>query len=140
MNFNEYQEAAYFAIQSHDSKKEEEAHWAMGLSGESGEVTEVIKHRHFGGGFSVTDLVEELGDVVWNIAALCTVFGIKMDDVMSFNLAKLKHRYPHGTFSADRSSKRSELSKAFRATDEAKAIMSVINEDYIASQKKGRIK
>lgn len=138
MNFAEYQNAAYTAIQSHADSKEEEMHWALGLGEEAGEVLGVIKHRHYGGEFSVTDLVEELGDTLWHIAAMCTAFGIKMDDVAKFNLTKLSHRYPTGSFNVDRSNQRHKLTKQFRETEEAKAIMSRVNRDYLNSRGKGK--
>lgn len=39
-------------------------------------------------------LVDEVGDVVWYVAALCNLWGIRVEDLMLFNMAKLhmKHR------------------------------------------------
>lgn len=70
---------------------------ATGLIGESGEVTDYIKkgvfHRH---GVSSSRLADELGDVMWYVASLCTLSEIELSDVMSQNIEKLNRRYPNG--------------------------------------------
>lgn len=123
MEFGEYQFKSYTAIQDHADSKEEEMHWALGLGEESGEVLGVIKHRHYGQEFSVADLVEELGDALWHIASICTVFGISMDGIAEYNLAKLAYRYPDGTFDEERCNNRHAIGAEFKNTAEAKAII-----------------
>lgn len=76
---------------------------AVGLAGEAGEVSEMIKkgifHQH---GLDREKLIKELGDVLWYVAALCTRLDVPMGEVMARNVAKLKERYPAG-FSAEAS-------------------------------------
>lgn len=131
MELSDYQKQAYVAIQGHANAKEEEMHWALGLGEEAGEVLGVIKHRHYGAEFSVTDVVAELGDVMWHVAAICTVFGISMDDVAQYNILKLNNRYPEGKFDMGRSARRHEIGKRFKGLPETKALMEKINNDYL---------
>lgn len=76
---------------------------AIGLTGEAGEVANLIKkgvfHRH---GVDLDELQKELGDVLWYIAALCTKAGFSLSDTMNLNIEKLRQRYPEG-YSSERS-------------------------------------
>lgn len=75
---------------------------ATGLIGEAGEVADYIKkgvfHQH---GVSAEKLADELGDVLWYIASLCTLAGLALPDVMQGNIEKLNRRYPNGYRSED---------------------------------------
>ena len=42
------------------------------------------------------DLSKELGDVMWMVAELCTVYGLDMGKVMAENIAKLTDRRERG--------------------------------------------
>ena len=76
---------------------------ALGLTGEAGEVADMIKKHIFHGHDLDTDaLVKEIGDVCWYVALLCTAIGVDMASVMEKNIEKLKTRYPEG-FSSEAS-------------------------------------
>lgn len=70
---------------------------AMGLSEEAGEATgklaKVIRDNE---GIIPDDkkelLVKELGDVMWFVAELCTLFNVSIEDVMQQNIDKLTSR------------------------------------------------
>lgn len=109
MNFNEYQKKSFSAIQGHNDNKEEVMHWAIGLGEECGEALSVIKHKYYAGSYDPIDLVEELGDLLWYLAALCTASGFNFEDVAAFNLAKMDFRYPKGDFDEQRSKDRHSL-------------------------------
>jgi len=126
MDFNDYQNQSYVAIQEHENNKEEVMHWAIGLGEEAGEALSVIKHRYYGGSYDIEDLVSELGDVLWYIAALCTANGIKLEDVAKYNIERIHHRYPALEFDDARSKSRHELDCNFRESSAAKAIMEKI--------------
>ena len=83
---------------------------AMGLSGESGEVTDLIKkavfHEHRMTAEFRAKLTEELGDVLWYVAAICSLFGIDMTEVENVNIIKCNRRYPGG-FDTQKSKDRS---------------------------------
>lgn len=70
---------------------------AIGLSGEAGEVADLIKKGIFHQqGLDQEKLKKELGDVLWYVAALCTELGFSLEEVMSHNIDKLKARFPEG--------------------------------------------
>ena len=79
---------------------------ALGLTGEAGEIAELVKkgilHQH---GLNVAALVEEIGDCCWYLAGLCTLLGHDFGEIMQFNVDKLKIRYPNG-FNSEDSKKR----------------------------------
>jgi NTP pyrophosphatase (non-canonical NTP hydrolase) len=73
---------------------------ALGLCGEAGEIAEIINGAQWDD-FDSTPLVKELGDSQWYAAALCTLIGVSLSDVMAANIAKLEQRYPNGYLSKD---------------------------------------
>lgn len=76
---------------------------ALGITGEAGEVADLIKKHIFHGHDLDTDaLVKEIGDVCWYVALLCTAIGVDLESVMEKNIEKLKTRYPEG-FSSEAS-------------------------------------
>ena len=70
---------------------------AIGLAGEAGEVADLVKkgifHRH---GLDMRKIQDELGDVIWYVAAMCTTLGFDLGMIMQTNIEKLKVRYPEG--------------------------------------------
>lgn len=107
MNANDYQSAAARTLipepDSDYSAREIMIVWnALGLAGEAGEVADTVKkavfHRH---GLDHDELIKELGDVLWYVAALCTKLEVSLDEIMARNIAKLEKRYPSGYNSAD---------------------------------------
>ncbi len=83
---------------------------ALGLAGEAGEVAEHVKkgvlHEH---GVDRDALAGELGDVLWYVAGLATVYGIDLGAIMARNVAKLNARYPHGFTPADSIARRDTI-------------------------------
>jgi len=71
--------------------------FALGLTGESGEVADLIKkwigHDH---PLDLEKLRKELGDVLWYIAAIADNFHIDLSDIAVTNILKLRSRYPDG--------------------------------------------
>lgn len=106
MDFNLYQFKASRTARMELSPELKQATFAMGLAGESGEVVDLLK-KHVGHGHPLVknQLEKELGDVLWYIAAICSINNLKLEDVALANIAKLEARYPEG-FSVERSMKR----------------------------------
>ena len=70
---------------------------AIGLAGEAGEVADLVKKQIFHQqGIDRLKMKKELGDVLWYVAALCTEFGLTLEEVMQHNIDKLKARFPDG--------------------------------------------
>nr|WP_302596960.1 nucleoside triphosphate pyrophosphohydrolase family protein [uncultured Cellulosilyticum sp.] len=100
---DEYQIGSLRTIPNNFTKKDMLLNGALGLSGEAGEVVDIIKkHIYQGHELNKVRIKEELGDVMWYVSELCNAIGIKLSDVMETNIAKLKERYPNG-FEANRS-------------------------------------
>lgn len=69
----------------------------LGLTGEAGEVSDLIKKGIFHEkGIDKEHLEKELGDVMWYIALICHTCSFNLDEIMQMNIDKLKARYPEG--------------------------------------------
>lgn len=74
----------------------------MGLSGEVGELNDMIKKWIFHkSDMDITHAKKELGDILWYVACMAESFGWNLDEIMRMNIDKLKARYPEG-FDIDR--------------------------------------
>ena len=75
---------------------------AIGLSGEVGEFNEIVKKLIFHGkemNAEVQDhMIKELGDIAWYFMNMCRAIGVDMEEVIEYNVKKLKKRYPGGEF------------------------------------------
>ena len=97
MKFSEYAEAAKRTAPIADHPDVGLAVFGLGLSGEAGEVAELLK-KHIGHGIELDreKLCKELGDVLWYLAAVADSSGIPLEEVAEANVAKLRERYPDG--------------------------------------------
>lgn len=94
MNANEYQR---LAMRTATHKCYDLANAALGLTGEAGEVADIIKkHLYQGHDLYPSEVVEELGDVLWYVALMADYFNVTLGFVMQQNITKLKARYPEG--------------------------------------------
>jgi len=89
MNFKEYQEKVV-QMPLYDDP-------LLGLMGELGEVTELIKKDKRLGTrrkiLSKEDLTKEIGDVLWYLTRLSSVYFIDMNEVAETNIKKLNERH-----------------------------------------------
>lgn len=109
MDFKQYQAEAKRTMKESRSFESDVTEYAMGASGEIGEVIDYLKKVLFHGhDFDVNEVKKELGDVLWYVAALATVTSIDLEEVAQMNLEKLRIRYPDG-FSAANSVKRVDV-------------------------------
>ena len=82
---------------------------AMGMCGESGEASELVKkYAYHGHTIDTEHLARELGDVLWYVSYLAHLFGYPLGRIMVMNQEKLAKRYPDGKFDAGRSRNREE--------------------------------
>lgn len=80
----------------------------LGLSGETGELIDIIKKWIFHGKpLDIEHAKKELGDVCWYIAMIAHSFGWNLDEILQMNIDKLKARYPEG-FSTELANHRKE--------------------------------
>ena len=82
---------------------------AIGMCGEAGEVSELVKkYEYHGHAIDTEHLARELGDVLWYVAYMADLFGYSLGKIMAMNQEKLAKRYPDGKFDAERSRNRKE--------------------------------
>lgn len=94
MNANEYQ---CKAMRTATHNCYDLANAALGLTGEAGEVADIIKkHLYQGHALYPSEVIEELGDVLWYVALMADYFNVTLGFVMQQNITKLKARYPEG--------------------------------------------
>ena len=71
-------------------------HATMGLVGEAGEVSEIIKkHTFYGKELDAQHLKEELGDVLFYLVWVLDEAGLTLEEVAASNIEKLSKRYPN---------------------------------------------
>ena len=115
MNALEYQNKAHYFSSYGDNAM----YPALGLAEEAGEVCgKIAKFIRKNAGFQPADMYrddcpsimdwnakneqfrkdisKELGDVMWMVAELCTVYGLDLGEVMSENIGKLTDRKKRG--------------------------------------------
>ena len=97
MNFEDYQKAASVTA-LYPKRLENLEYPTLGLTGEAGEVANIVKkiQRDFGG--EITDevrgkLKDELGDVLWYISACADELGLTLQEIAEFNVGKLAKRH-----------------------------------------------
>jgi len=104
MNFAEYQKAAT-ATADYPSKGSNLLYPALGLAGESGEVVDKIKKLWRNKGKTMpqqltpeekAELVMEISDVMWYVAALSEELNVSMEEVARLNIEKLMDRKTRG--------------------------------------------
>lgn len=82
--------------------------FSMGLSGESGEITDHVKKLVFQGhDLDAEAMAYELGDIMYYVARFADVLGYELSEIASMNQEKLFKRYPDG-FSVEASRNRKE--------------------------------
>lgn len=96
MNFKEYQQVVE-ATAVYPKVGENIIYPVLGLCGESGEIAEKVKKvlRDNSGEFNnniITELIKELGDVLWYITALSLELGTSLQEVATRNAEKLYSR------------------------------------------------
>jgi NTP pyrophosphatase (non-canonical NTP hydrolase) len=69
-------------------------HAMIGMCTESAEIQDQMKkHLMYGKDIDRTNLIEELGDLMWYIGLACSELGVSLEKVMEINNAKLAARY-----------------------------------------------
>lgn len=97
MTFDEYQSAAARTMNARLPDNERLLDAAAGTAEEAGEVlAHVRKHLYQGRPLDREKLAEELGDLLWCVAATATASGLKLEDIAASNREKLARRWPDG--------------------------------------------
>lgn len=94
MDVNEYQEKSRRTVRKGLSVLDKLTDGALGLSGESGEVADIIKkYRYQGHELNLAELKNELGDVLWYVSLVSDAINVPMEEIMKSNIEKLAKRY-----------------------------------------------
>lgn len=105
MNANEYQALAMRTSNKALSLKDHLINGALGLCGEAGEVSDLVKKAYMQGHTLDRErIAEEISDCMWYAAEAATAIGYELEEIMQINIDKLLKRYPDKEgFSAERS-------------------------------------
>ena len=96
---NQYQEDAIRTLQTARGDRDTLVNMALGVAGEAGEFANQVKKCAFHGHeMDPTKALEELGDILWYVAAAAHSLGYQLELVADRNIGKLKRRYPEGFF------------------------------------------
>lgn len=94
MDFDEYQQKAKRTAKELDFEGDL-THTALGMCGEAGEFADAVKkHVIYGQPLNVTNLDEEIGDMLWFCALAASTISISLSEIAEKNIKKLKARYP----------------------------------------------
>ena len=106
LTIEQYQQAA---ARTATGKCRDLANAGLGLTGEAGEVADIIKkHLYQGHNLPLDKIVEELGDLMWYVTLTASLIGVDLKDVMQANIEKLWKRYPDGFRTEDSVHRRDE--------------------------------
>ena len=126
MMISKYQYDVLSKFKEHKQLEPQQARlldWTLGITGEAGEVVELVKHHIFSGEkLDKMKMAKELGDIVWYITALAATCNIDLADIFALNTAKLEHRYPTGAYRTSDSTTRRDAECRFEDTPEYKEL------------------
>lgn len=107
MTLNDYQRNA-FKTWGDDGSLPAELCCGLGLSGEAGEVADLIKKEYYHSHPRNPEKVkEELGDTLFYLSVTAGYYGFTLEEIAVANNQKLAARYPNG-FESERSINRNE--------------------------------
>lgn len=116
-------------------------HSRDGICSEAGEYADQYKrHVYYKQPLNETNLIEELGDLLWYIALACNVLGITMRQVMVANAQKLRKRYPQ-KFTVENAVNRDTVAEIQELTKGLESGMDRIDAqtEYVDDKKPSRI-
>ena len=84
------------------TKEEHQLNSLLGLNGEVGEITDLVKKIKFYPQDKRAEreekIIDEVGDVLFYLTYLMNSYGLTYEKVTSHNIRKLTKRYPDGIF------------------------------------------
>lgn len=128
LTIRDYAAAAKRTINPSLDMRDAREHALHGIASECGEIHGLYQKVYQGHELSKERVMDEMGDLMWFIMELCFAEGIDPQEVLEYNIDKLRKRYPEG-FSAERSVHRPEYEKAgSTAFDPAEVVVSITPE------------
>lgn len=109
-------------IEPLDAQKLKLVWFVLGLAGEAGEAANLVKkgvlHKH---GLDKAEVVDEMGDCLWYVAAVADLCGTSLEELVEANACKIRKRYPDG-FSFKGSRDRADVQEQARIPTPAEQI------------------
>lgn len=103
MNFEEYAAGVDYTWKPNHPPltpwQQEVCFCETGLSGETGEISEMVKKGFFHGLPHLLErekILKELGDILYYVTKFGQLFDIPLEEIATTNNQKLKARYPNG--------------------------------------------
>ena len=97
MEIKEYQIKSIRTINNKLTTEQLISNMVFGANGELGEVTDILKkHLYQGHELDRKHLKEELGDIMFYLVNLASIYEIDFLEVLQINIDKLVKRYPDG--------------------------------------------
>lgn len=95
MDIQSYQKLAARTLPKLSSEQEDIQHMLFGMMTELGELVDTYKkHYAYGKELDLVNVMEEMGDIMWYWAGMCTITGINTSGTLQVNIDKLIARYP----------------------------------------------
>ena len=130
MTIDDYNVLAIRTLNDLGSFKNNLVHMALGITGEAGEVADVIKkHYAYGKTLDVQHLVEEVGDIMFYLNGLLAEVDVEWSEVLDLNIKKLEARYPDLRFNADHA-----INRDVNAEQKAMLAQALGNYDWATSE------
>ncbi len=106
LSFSQYQNralaTAHYPHVSEGAHPVALAYCTLKLNGEAGEVAEALGKHYRSEGFvhlhkaQKEAIMDEMGDVLWYLAALASELGVRLETIAAWNLEKLAQRWEQG--------------------------------------------
>ena len=95
MNIQEYQKLAARTLPRLSNEQEDIQHMLFGMMTELGELVDTYKkHYAYGKELDMVNVMEEMGDIMWYWAGMCSITGVNPSAALQTNITKLLVRYP----------------------------------------------
>jgi len=92
------------ALLKQDGPRMMKSHAAMGIAGEAGELCDAIKKDiHYGQEPDLENILEEVGDCLFYLQAVCGLYGLIITEALEKNTEKLAKRYASLSFTTEES-------------------------------------
>lgn len=95
MDIKNYQLEAKRTCPKLENNKMDLIHMALGMQTEAAEISDVFKKKlAYDKEVDWVNVKEEIGDLMWYIANLCSMNQWNLEDILETNIRKLRARYP----------------------------------------------
>jgi len=109
MEIKDYQDKSKKFAKKFENPVIEISTWGLGVTGEAGDVASCIKKTYQHDNDKKEGIRENIGDMFWYAAQICSFFNWNMNEVLQENLDKLEGRYKDGKFKVEHARRGGEM-------------------------------